>query len=534
MDEQSAIEGGNVVWRALAAGTALLWASLVNFLVYNDFPVLRPEALTVAAALFALCGLMALFYKGQRRWGRALLEGLLALLFVDLNSTSLPLALGVGAALGLFSWWRDRSLLGPMTIVGSVVLIATILGVGGGREWIYSRESRGPNRTAAAPAQPVRATASKPAILHIILDEQIGIAGVRGEGAAQLRSDLKRFYLDRGFALYDRAYSEHLHTVNAVPYVLNYGEGLATRASKNGARIGPLKHFQTLHRLGYRLTVLQSDFAEFCEGNVVAECLTYLQSSPRPLLTTSLSFRERTTLVALKFLSLSQALVRSNLVINSAMEKLGWLGVPAPTFEIYNYARSSTVAALAATDVLATRLRSARPGEAFFAHLLLPHYPHVVRSDCSYLPRTEWRFRRGRATLAERQRTYLPQVRCTMRKIDELLRAFAASPGGSNGIVIIHGDHGSRIVDYPAIVENIGRYSVEDVIADHSTLFAIRGPGIQATSFAEPESIAPLLRDFAASGFTKAPVPHRSRPASFVVSDAQWRPRQRVPMPAVW
>jgi hypothetical protein len=325
-----------------------------------------------------------------------------------------------------------------------------------------------------------------------------------------------------------------MHTVNALPYVMNYGQSLAAHATKDGVRVGRTGHLQALHERGYRLTVLESDFAEFCDGNPVAECLTYNSGSPTPTLATPMTVGERTGLIGLKFLSLSRVAVEANDLANRVIEGLGPYGVPRSKFEIFNYARSSTVAALVAFDELTRRLRSARPGEAYFAHLLLPHYPHVVRSDCSNLPWREWELRRAERKVEDRYRSYAPQVRCTLRKVDQALRAFAASPGGKRGIVIVQGDHGSRIFRVVPVTENLGRFGFEDLIAGHSTLFAIHAPGIPAQSFPQPQSTAPLLRDFVAADLRAAPLPAASRDTGVMLGDSNWHPRKRVRMPPGW
>ena len=82
-------ERGRELVTAFAAGAALLLASLANFISYNDYPHFRPEVGIVVLILLAFALAMAFFYRSQRQWGRSLLIGLLAALFVDLNTDSL-------------------------------------------------------------------------------------------------------------------------------------------------------------------------------------------------------------------------------------------------------------------------------------------------------------------------------------------------------------------------------------------------------------------------------------------------------------
>ena len=89
-------EPGRELAIAFAGGAAILCASLANFLNYNDYPLLRPEVGIVTAGMLGIAAALAVFYVAQRQWGRSFLEGLLALLFVDLNTDSFLLACAPG------------------------------------------------------------------------------------------------------------------------------------------------------------------------------------------------------------------------------------------------------------------------------------------------------------------------------------------------------------------------------------------------------------------------------------------------------
>ena len=65
-----------------------------------------------------------------------------------------------------------------------------------------------------------------PLLIHIILDEHIGVEGLPPEiGAARaLRGELIEFYTSRGFRLFGGAYSEYANTFNAVANLLNFAD----------------------------------------------------------------------------------------------------------------------------------------------------------------------------------------------------------------------------------------------------------------------------------------------------------------------
>ena len=511
---------------ATSAGAALLWASLANFITHNDYPILRPEIGFIALGLVALSALVALMYVGQRQWLRSFLEGLLAALFVDLNADTVPLVIGAGLAVAAITYWKKISLLAPMALFGTVVLVITLLSSSSREPWL--QDIRNPSREPAH-------TNGKPAILHLILDEHIGIEGLPpGQDEQRLKEELKAFYLRRRFAVYGRAYSQHMHTVNAIPAVLNYGTKLAANATPQGAIIGQTTHLGKLVDDGYKLTIFQSDFADFCTGSAYSECVTYNSSSLRPTLDLGLSTAGRTKLIALKFLSLSQI---SNLLIGPwdlLALRLRRSGIDAPVIIPTEDSRSSSVGSLRALADLSARLREAKPGDAIFAHLLLPHYPYVVASDCTELPFKDWRRRFGFWPAEERLQGYLGQMRCVTSKVDKLLQSFAKSPAGPNSIVIVHGDHGSRLTSVDPSEENRGRFGAEDMIAGYSTLFAVRGAGVQAGYFDEPNPIPTLLRDFTASDFRQAPHPVPPNIHEVTLDDKNWKPKGKAPLPVAW
>jgi hypothetical protein len=179
---------------AIAAGTALLWASLANYVTHNQYPVLRPEVGLVALALLILSALVALLFIGQRQWVRSFFEGLLAALFVDLNTDSVPLFMAVGLAVGAITYWKRISLLAPMALFGTVVLVTMLVGVSARDPWLRVASKQVPAQTGSG--------AAKPAVVHLILDEHIGIEGLStDEDAQRLKQELKAFYQRHGFAL---------------------------------------------------------------------------------------------------------------------------------------------------------------------------------------------------------------------------------------------------------------------------------------------------------------------------------------------
>ena len=506
-----------LTWLApFVAFAALVFATLANFLAHNEYPFARPEVGVLASgAVIGALG-FTLLYARQRQRGRSFFEGLLAALFVDLNLTfswSYLVTITVGLGVVAYTYFREASLLRPMAVIGTVILVSSVLGLNGSSEWIRSTPAKSTSSIGQRPGR---------ALLHIILDEHIGIEGIPGADpeAAALKKELTSFYVSNGFTLYGRAYSEHLHTVNAIPHVLNYGRRLGRAANRTGVDVGPTVHFDTLSRQGYRLKILQFTFANLCRGTPHATCTTYDAASPVPTLRVPLSTSERTLLLLGKIYALS-----------------GLAKQWAPgrwTRPFREAGRSGSVGGLAAFDHLTKELRGAQLGDAYFAHIFAPHYPYTVRADCSYLPWREWKSRRSGVHLRERQRAYFAQVRCTTAKLQRALNAFRSSPGGAKGIVIIHGDHGSRITVRDPTNEDSRYLSKADMIAGFSTLFALQAPGVASQYVSEPESIARLLGEFSASGFHQQPVPRKGAKHEVTLDNRDWEPKRRYDLPKAW
>lgn len=510
---------------AFAAGVVLLLASLANFLLYNDYPLLRLDVAVVVAAIIGLSAIMAFFYSAQRQWGRSLLEGALVALIVDLNTPWVAAAILLGIGVGAIGWWLKRSFIGPLAVLGSVILVTTLAGLGDNEGWI--RETRISPKPASAP--------DKPAILHLILDEHLGIEGFRepDPDASRLRDELRSAYVGAGFRVYGGAYSEHMHTVNAIPYMLNYGRRIGRSVGKNGVEVGLADHLKLLTSRGYRLTILQSDFADLCTGNEPNRCVTYDSSSLRPTLPVPLTISDRVALIAWKFFALSD-LLRS--AAWKAADLAIFAGADAEPLKrlVDNGPRTSTAASLAALGQLTADLSRAMPGDAFVAHIIAPHEPYLVGADCRYLPRATWGYRHTPADIDIRRRLYRNQVRCVTRRVAEAVRALDQSPAGRNAIIVIHGDHGSRIANIDANEFNFGRFGDTELIATFSTLFAIRGPGIQPGYLTERQPVSSLLRDFASTEFRSAPEPRIENIRGLFLDDLDWRVRRQIPMPQSW
>jgi hypothetical protein len=361
------------------------------------------------------------------------------------------------------------------------------------------------------------ARAGLPLILHLLLDEYIGPEGLPAElTPAGFKDARQSFFVDRGFRLFGKAYSEYPTTIWSVPQLLNltpgrYVSGLTVNSRSGGYRLARNAYFERLARLGYSVKVHELDYLDLCPGGLPASCRTYPVRSLHALHSLDVPTSVKLEIVGGTFLGQSHAYNRLKLRYRDI--RLGMadrIALPA-----WNWERSfpSPAATMPIFDALAADLSKAQPGTFLFAHILLPHHPYIYDSTCRQRPEPEWLIRsdadrvnvaggitnvpEGRAA---RYAAYFQQVVCTERKIQRLLDAIPPALR-DEAIVVVHGDHGSRItlVD-PTTVTNAIQ-SLSDYADAFSTMFAVRSRGIESGYDTRMTPITCLLRTLVDSGF---------------------------------
>lgn len=120
------------------------------------------------------------------------------------------------------------------------------------------------------------------------------------------------------------------------------------------------------------------------------------------------------------------------------------------------------------------------------------------------------------ASRAIRWPLYLEQVECVTRKLDEMLATLRERGLLERAVVVVHGDHGSRIVTKDPVVSNRDRLTASDLLDTYSTLFAVRAPGLKPGWHEHPWSLSELMRHFVTEGFRRAPVRQPGQPMAEV------------------
>jgi hypothetical protein len=477
------------------AGALLFAGPLLRVLYYTRYPLLSPEALVLLLG-FALLGAFAALLTA--RLGRTLGGiGFAALLLffigfeVNLTTTTLA-ATGAGCLAFALILWRWRATI--------IVLALAAFG-------LATLPNRSPpehrvQEVAVADPAPERGP-----IIHIVLDEHLGIGGFRGIGDSVTADDLTRRYLERGFAVYPAAYSRWNVTRGSFASLLSLGtvieSSLLTRDRLGApAPLATNPYFQRLAGLHYRLNVYQSANLDFCStpGIVVATCI---QVPPNSVGNISylrrISWRKRAGLI-----------LKTHLLQSSHLRRL----FPKDERRLSRLFASRAVETFRAAGAELVRRKSQR--DVFFAHLLLPHDPYEVDQEC--ITHLERRLSEDRApmpdSLSPIRARYRGQVRCVHRMVTELVDRVDSVFGKDRTIIIVQGDHGSRQTHRcekdpcrlpPARLNTVGSYRPVDFAAEFSTLLAVRIPGSPGGVHREPVPIQDFLWAVIRSGFRTLP-----------------------------
>jgi hypothetical protein len=378
--------------------------------------------------------------------------------------------------------------------------------------------------------------------VHIVLDEQIGVEGIPGDvpGASELREEMKDFYLANGFRLYGRAFSPYYNTENSLSNLLN-----GTLLARDLPSLTPLERgysldenawFGLLGERGYRIRVYQTDFLNFCAGGgAIVECTTYPANGIAAARDMDTAILTKTGVLFDNFTDPS--------TVNTLFEGLGYFldnyeGDGKWKSEIDAVSRQPVgLGALWSKTILERltgELRAAKPGDAIFAHLLLPHRGFVLDETCRLKPDPgDWYDhpnsgiklgqRLSAASRSARYVAYFKQIRCTQRLLGKMMEALSEAGVLDRAMVIVHGDHGSRITGTPPIGEYAAGLTRMDLVDSFSTSFAIRSPGVKPGYDTSVRSVQALFAELALRR------PLAEEPAVFYVTPDLRKPG--TPMP---
>lgn len=367
--------------------------------------------------------------------------------------------------------------------------IATLLAVGG-IGFVTATALTSPTESYEPFTGPELSQRSQPALIHITFDEHAGPSGIpadvlRATEMASQVSDLT----ESGFRVFLDVNSASKSTQESLSKLANPGiepgkYPLQMNAHGFEYRLTRNDYLDYLRSLGYRGHVLQTSFLDLCAGIPEGSigCRTYPHNSASVLNGLSLSASDRLLILA-SLMDRSLSRTESSFLFTS-LER-GWLKEHLNSWRASKSRwRLQPLVADEMMTALEADLDSARRGDFYWAHLLTPHHPYVYASDCSLLQARDWHdihvpsavtSLSTRTALYER---YLDQVRCLNSRIQRLLRIVDGNPELRDAILVIHGDHGSRIGPWEYSEIGPGYDHAEYQIDFRRVLFAVRAPGL--------------------------------------------------------
>jgi hypothetical protein len=500
-------DGGGRHVIGVSAPTLILLVPFVGYLRYHDYPLLTLEVLV---SLLLILGAGLALYLLWVRCGaklRAMVSALPMIAAVDTHlgmdwvravtasggeSFVLPILLvSVTGTVALF-WALRRHLQLIIVVVAGAMLAGTFL---------LPFKTIAIGERTAPHDQPKQ---SQPPIVHLILDEHIGIEGLPTEisGATEWGESLRAFYQRSDFTLFGAAYSLFFDTDESMATLLN-GAMDPDRASlisgpDGHRRIHVNGWFKKLVQKGYQIRVYQSEYLDFCNAKDadVTYCFTYPANSIRSIAHTDISLSDKLGLIFSRLASrslsyrIAKAPIRSSHAAPTTVLETDevWLG---------------GLSALPVFGRIASDMRTQARGTVFFAHLLLPHSSYIFDRDCSmskepwlrnFDPSQPWW---GNTPASRRQRyaLYIEQMRCTQRELAKLFEQMKALGIFDDALIIVHGDHGSRIAINSPSFENRESLSDNDLRDNYSTLMAIHTREFEGRYSGERRSIQSLFAD---------------------------------------
>ena len=471
-------------WLCAVAGALMLGGPVWHYLYVNHYPFGRAEAIVLPGAAALIGAALAVLGHRVGGWLESLCFGSLLYVFqdlqLDLHDRTYAIAI-LGSCIALAAVFRRRRAALTSIMLGTFYLAS------------LPRSAAIPVPRSLANAQ---GSPELPVLVHVILDEQWGIGGLRAEGDTGTATFLSDFYRKRGFEVYEAAYSRYRQTRESIPAALSLGHPLRFNeksiAPAYNRSLQAIPYFEDLRRRGYAIHVYQSTYLDFCHvaGVPVASCETRPGNSIANIGLLHGDWTKRAVLAGRYFL----------IVTSHLYQRLHPGGSPE--------SRSSNAGGglNVLEQVRDAIIRRPTGGTMFFVHALLPHRPVQLDAKCDAVSDPSLRdaaFKRIQRSDSSWQAELINlggQIRCTHRVIAEILDALDSTVSREGSIVIIHGDHGSRMhQDIPKDV--LSEMSLRDLNGRFSTLLAVRRPGVPPTIQSEPVPVQDFLWELARNDF---------------------------------
>jgi hypothetical protein len=498
--------GGGVA--ELLLPVLILWNLFLFVIKDHVYPLFSPEVALSLFALAFLAGFISLLSLAKRRAYSAAAVAALLVFFIDFTSEP-SMQLHKLALLGLFILLFIAILkLGhtfylPAVGAMSVMLITTLV--------ILMQQTQ-PGIAAFDTSGPV-AKDAPPRLIHLLLDEHLGIEGFPKSHpfGRVMKERLKEFYKTRGFQLYGNAYGHYCNTFDAVPSLLNFTREPTPKQFVSGDEgsyvVTRNRYFELLKERGYRLHVISAGYLDFCAETpaLTADCQQARFSSWGSVSALKVPTADKAVFLLRSFVTGYPRYQRLQRLYDISWRPLllkngGYFSRLADSMWMTPPAHTYTSNAMETIERTWNNILSLPQGHAAFIHLMLPHFPYSFGPNCAIRPLLEWEEnlehvpneQRTPQLQAERYQHYFEQMDCVLALLDNLLDRLQQAGMLDDSIILVHGDHGSRLAIRDPTVEAMP-LTESDLLDYFSLLYAVKIPGSPARYDATPTPVEDLL-----------------------------------------
>ncbi|HEU4887118.1 MAG TPA: sulfatase-like hydrolase/transferase [Thermoanaerobaculia bacterium] len=444
-------------------------------------------------------------------------------------------------------FWKIREQLPSILLVFVVVLLASVV--------ITKRPPKvRPNRIEANESERLsrkwaasgRFDSRLPIVVHLLFDEMMSPGAITDDlpGGEQVRKSLYAFGDKNSFRVFDSVYGRYYFTNDVLPNLMGreyLGKtGMDTYSPlpfDAATRSYPLKtnaYFDDLARRGYRTVVFQSTHINYCANKNVDLCETFDSFDPAGDLSAGVDTPTQRVRLWQAVIgayepsytsALGQRIVGRAFGLGTRNVGVDGVGAGGGRYDAQGFPQWFD----RFTKFTATVPR----GTHVFAHFLVPHAPYLLLGNCVVSGKTESTHNLSQYPSherAERRRNYygryFGQLGCVQNKLDSFMAAIDQSPNFRDAVIIIHGDHGSRI----SISDTVEDYRRQDFVDNYATFFAVRSPGVAPGRDCEFMSLPQAFRRYVARGVKAGARPEP--PLPIVVASRKVRnAKVEAPMP---
>jgi len=448
--------------------TLLLFLILIypvfSMLWYHQYPAVSIEAAILVILCLSIAALLSLIlqFAGASVRNLALVTVLTFAFVVQFNLFFIGIISVLAAGLFLTLIFRDafRTML-------LAVMVCLIAGA-----WMDHQINPA---TKIQEAEPSAAQAGQGPVIHLLMDGFTGPDGLPAMNEAQeLKQDIISLFRKNGFQIFTRAYTHYSSTMDSMTRAFNFrndDENIWQRTSLLGEKISfpENKWFGMLADSGYNVVVNQTGSADFCSAAISTKMFCNVFSTPN-LKTIHTDVKNPLTRVAV----LLRTLIGQSILVSKVRRNYG-------VFDTWGVSMYDD----RILEKLVEDLQQ-QPQNAYFAHVLLPHAPLVLRQDCTLdyesetwhrWPAFEGLVGNNEETRKVRYNKLIEQMRCALTRLDTFFGELRSLGIYDDATIIVHGDHGAGAFNFSPSVQNMDKTNDRDLREMFSILFAVKYPG---------------------------------------------------------